>query len=384
MSTPAATKQAAATTALTPFQKGYTEIAADMRADLNRLQRLIPSSCEMKADQLMMACLNSLRKTPKLAECSKDSWFRAITNCASIGQLPDTQLQHCHLIPFNGQVVWVPGYRGLIDLLVRSGVCRGVACGAVYKDEVDSGRFKYWTDESGRHLVHNLDLTIQRDDVNDFVGVYVIFLPRDTGQAGQPYYMTAKAIDRIRDRSAAWKYKGQESPWGTDRVPMALKTVIKQGVKEVRVSADVMRAVELDNDAEAGDQGKKPIDITTFGEEPPAGAQPVVTTKTDAVAQKLKEKAGKSKPGTTEASGVTTAEASHTPTDPPPQITYASPSDWDKCIAYGDTAGLGESGCVEELKRVFHHSPNEIPLEFLPQVTKHFRQLAEAAQEAGN
>lgn len=247
---------------LTPFQRSYTTIRSYIRKDINNIQGLIPKESNLTAEQLIVAFLNSMRKNTKLAACLPETIAAALKHCAVFAQMPDTALQHCHIIPYGETATFVAGYRGIIDMLIRSGVCRGVSCGVAWKDEIESGGFRFIeSSESKIGLDFHHDLMrarlIERTDPNSFDFVYCVLWPKDPN--GVPGYvlLNRAEIDRIRATSKAYqtavRYNKADSVWHLWYDRQAIKTAIKQASKVMRVTSDLARLLEVDEKGEMGE-----------------------------------------------------------------------------------------------------------------------------------
>lgn len=91
-------------------------------AELNRYKSAFEQALprHITADRLARISLTALRKTPKLYGCTLDSFIGAILTAAQLGLEPNVQGQ-CYLIPYKQECTFVPGWRGLMDLVSRTG-----------------------------------------------------------------------------------------------------------------------------------------------------------------------------------------------------------------------------------------------------------------------
>lgn len=71
---------------------------------------------------IQVACL-SIRKNPKLLNCSIASLFGALSEAAAYGWVCDGVTGQASIVPFGEDAVLIPGYKGLRDLVRRSGEC---------------------------------------------------------------------------------------------------------------------------------------------------------------------------------------------------------------------------------------------------------------------
>ena len=96
-----------------------------MYANKDRLARAVAGA--LTPDRLISVACNSIRKNPKLLDCTPASLFSAISEAGTYGWVVDGITGQASLVPFwNGQkktfeVVLIPGYKGLRDLVRRSG-----------------------------------------------------------------------------------------------------------------------------------------------------------------------------------------------------------------------------------------------------------------------
>ena len=72
-------------------------------------------------ERMTRIIMTEVRKTPKLAECDRSSFFGAMIQCVQLGLEPGTGLGHAYLLPYGREVQLIVGYQGMIDLAERSG-----------------------------------------------------------------------------------------------------------------------------------------------------------------------------------------------------------------------------------------------------------------------
>lgn len=188
---------------------------------------------------ILNAVMNSVRKNPKLLNCSNGSMLSAIMCCAETGLVPDNPLQLCHLVPFKGQVIWIPGYRGLVELARRSGeigdVDSDVAC---INDEF------YYERGLNQNIVHKPNLR----DRGEMTHFYAIMWYLDSRIRAKFEVMTFEEVERIRDSSPG----RNNDPWRLHFSEQARKTVLKRLMKTAPLSSQLALAINQDNLAETG------------------------------------------------------------------------------------------------------------------------------------
>lgn len=182
--------------------------------------------------------LSALNTTPKLNECTQISFLAALMNAAQLGLEPNTPLGQAYLIPYNNkgtmECQFQIGYKGLIDLSYRNPQMQMIQAQAVYEND----KFEY---ELGLNpkLIH-CPVLWDRGEIKLFYGMFKLV----NGGFGFEV-MSKQDID-----SYAKEYsKGIESaysPWRSNYVGMAKKTVIKQALKYAPLRTDFQKALSTD------------------------------------------------------------------------------------------------------------------------------------------
>jgi recombination protein RecT len=217
------------------------------RPDVKEQIKLALPQHGLTADRLARIALTEVRKNPKLAQCDQASFLGAIMQCAQLGLEPGSALGHAYLLPFENrqkritEVQFIVGYRGMIDLARRSGQILSLEARAVY--EADEFHVELGLNPDLRH-VPAWDV----EDRGELQFVYAVAKLKDGGT--QFDVMSRADIDRIRKRSKA----STSGPWVTDYEAMAKKTIIRQLFKYLPVSIELATAVDLDQQADKGQQ----------------------------------------------------------------------------------------------------------------------------------
>lgn len=190
---------------------------------------------------ILNAVMNSVRKNPKLLNCTTGSMLSAIMCCAETGLVPDNPLQLCHLVPFKGQVVWIPGFRGLVELARRSG-----EIGDVDSDIACENDEFYYERGLNQNIIHKPNL----HDRGDMTHVYAIMWFLDNRIRAKFEVMTVSEVNAIRDASPG----RDNDPWRKHYGQQARKTVLKRLMKAAPLSPQLALAINQDNLAEAGEE----------------------------------------------------------------------------------------------------------------------------------
>lgn len=200
----------------------------------------------MTPERMLRIAMTEARRNPELLECDKLSFLGAVIQASQLGLEPGSALGQCYLIPFRNhkknskEVQFMMGYMGMIDLISRGQKAPIIMPRAVY--EGDEFQYSYGINPKLHHI------PAQRPDPKlklHYVYVVANFLD------GRKEFdvMTRAEIDEIRGRSKAQKF----SPWQTDFDAMAKKTVIRRIFKYLPKSAEIQRALSLDDLADRGE-----------------------------------------------------------------------------------------------------------------------------------
>ncbi len=182
-------------------------------------------------DRFLRAGLTALTKTPKLANCTPESFLAAMLTLSQMGLEPDGR--RAHLIPFGDQVQLIVDYKGLAELVMRSGIVSYLHADVVCENDV----FEHDKGEIKKHLI-------------DFKGgnrgaVYATYaLCRFKDGTEKAEVLTRQEVEDVRKRSRA----GKSGPWVTDWNEMAKKTAFRRLSKWLPLSSEVREALESDDD----------------------------------------------------------------------------------------------------------------------------------------
>jgi phage RecT family recombinase len=204
----------------------------------------------LTADRLVKLAQVVVSRKPELADCSTLSVLESLMTCARLGLEPN-EPGGVWLVPFKGNCTPIIDYRGLIDVCRRSGDIL-----AVHADiRFDKDRWEYSIDTTGPTMV-SLKHSPADGDRGKMLGAF--FVVKLRGGECQATYLSTEQIDKFRERSKA--DRAGFSPWKTDYMAMAIKTVCRRGVNllprtpELQVlRAELQREDQDDQDPVIGD-----------------------------------------------------------------------------------------------------------------------------------
>ena len=173
--------------------------------------------------------ITALTRTPKLQDCTQESFFRCLLDLSAMGIEPDNR--RAYLIPYGKECTLIVSYMGLIELVRRSGDVTSIRAEVVCEKDGFS-----WENGTVKHVV---------DWLSDRGAMKAVYAEAKmlSGET-QTCALTKAEVDGIRARSKA----GQSGPWVTDYSEMAKKTAVRRLVKMLPISAEIASHIEKDDD----------------------------------------------------------------------------------------------------------------------------------------
>ena len=214
------------------------QLIALLNENKRQIEMALPK--HISPDRIIRIAITEARKNPELLTCDKFSFLGAVIQSAQLGLEPGSALGQCYLIPFNNrklnikEVQFMMGYQGQIDLIGRTPESPVLTPRAVF--EGDEFKFNFGLNPDVFHV------PVQKPDPKEkLLYVYCIATFKD----GRKVFdvMTRAEVDAIRSRSKATAF----SPWQSDFVPMAKKSVIRRMFHYLPKSVEIQRALALDD-----------------------------------------------------------------------------------------------------------------------------------------
>lgn len=191
--------------------------------------------------------LNLFDKNPTLANCTPDSLASAILMSAELGLDVGTIYGHAYILPYRKSVkrssgwdkVWeaqfIPGYKGLIEVLYQSGIVKRIHAEVVYKSEVENGNYKEFKglDPRIEHIASYAPIENSEQPYMSYAvallhtGEYVFHVctPDEIDNARAKSESYQSDLKRIKDQGAG---AALYSPWNNTPKDMYKKTAIRK------------------------------------------------------------------------------------------------------------------------------------------------------------
>lgn len=216
-------------TAVTKKENKSKTIFDVIQAGAKQFATALPK--HINSDRFVRIAITTIRQNPKLAQCNQESLLGALMVSAQLGLEPGV-LGQCYLIPYGRECQFQIGYKGMIELLRRSGQLKDIYAYSVYEN--DEFEMTYGLN---RDLKHKPNL----QDRGNFIGCYCVAVLKDDARAFE--YMTKEEIEAHGKKFSKTYGNG---PWKTDFEAMAHKTVVKKMLKWLPVSVEFLEMAAKD------------------------------------------------------------------------------------------------------------------------------------------
>lgn len=181
-----------------------------------------PQQRMQNAERFARLCLTAFRQTPKLMQCDPYSVLGAMMTCAQLNLEPNTPQGLAYLIPYNRECQFQIGYRGLMQIMYRSGAIASFNADVVYRQEYENGLFEY---ESGitPRLTHKIDLlgSARSGRPDEIIAAYAAVVLK----TGEPI---VRLVTKAEIEQARALNRGNSPAWRDHYAAMAIKTAIKR------------------------------------------------------------------------------------------------------------------------------------------------------------
>lgn len=186
----------------------------------------------MTPERFTRIALSAVSNTPKLAECTPQSFLAAMMNAAQLGLEPNTPLGQAYLIPYKNQCQFQIGYKGMIDLAYRSGEVKTLMAQTVYEnDEFD---FSFGLEPTLKHVP-------AKSNRGKPIWFYAVFKLVNGGQGFE-----VMSVEDVKEHAKKYSKAYNSGPWQTNFEEMAKKTVLKKALKYAPLKTEFVRELSAD------------------------------------------------------------------------------------------------------------------------------------------
>jgi recombination protein RecT len=188
------------------------------------LQAALPS--DISPDRFIRAIMTAAAINPDLVACNWNTLWTACMRACRDGLLPDGV--EGALVPFKGNVNWIPMYQGLLRQFRKSGKFKWITAGVQRQGEP----FEHYIDEHGEHFRHvpgdSIEAPIEK--------IYALATTNDGG-----VFVTVMPIAEANKIRAMSKATRDDAPWKMWSEEMYKKTALRRLSKLLPTVRDLPR-----------------------------------------------------------------------------------------------------------------------------------------------
>lgn len=193
----------------------------------------------MNADRMARLAMTAFSTSPSLQQCTPNSIAASIMIAGQLGLEPGVNGAG-YLIPYKTTCTFVPGWKGLVDLVSRSGR------GTVYTGVIFSDQEYTFIDGAKRDLIIHNETDL--DDPDDITHAYAIGWVKD---ATMPI-IELWSVEKIRKHRDKYNKVGSKHYSFRDWEMYCRKVPLLQVLKYMPASIELSNAIDISNAQEMG------------------------------------------------------------------------------------------------------------------------------------
>lgn len=199
--------------------------------------------------QFTASLLSVVNNNSLLAKADSNSIMTAAMKAAVLNLPIEPSLGFAYIVPYKNQAQFQIGYRGLIQLAIRSGQVKNINAGVIYASQF----------VSYDPIFEELKLDLTKPATGDVAG-YFASLELTNGFRKMTYW----TLEQVTAHGKRFSKTFTSGPWKTDFDAMAQKTLLKDLIsKYAPLSTDMQEAVVADNATENVTRSTRDVTGTT-------------------------------------------------------------------------------------------------------------------------
>lgn len=212
------------------MQQKDTSLKGLIKAMEPEIKKALPSV--ITPERFTRMVFTALSSTPKLQQCTPQSFLGAMMQAAQLGLEPNTPVGQAYLIPYGNVCQFQLGYKGLLDLAYRSGEIKDIQAHEVHEN--DEFEYELGLDPKLKHI----PAMSNRGPVTMYYAIW----HTKTGGYGFEVMSKDDVLEFAQKKSKSFR----NGPWQSDFDAMAKKTVLKRALKYAPIATDFVKAVSTD------------------------------------------------------------------------------------------------------------------------------------------
>lgn len=248
----------------------FNEMSISTFLDYPTVKQKLQSVIGRGAAQFASSLVSAVNANQELNQCTRNS----LLNAALLGQAlklsPSPQLGHFYMVPFKDRKTdesnaqFILGYKGYIQLAIRSGQYRNINVLPIKEGELQS--YDPLTEKISVRLIEDAEAREQAETIGYFARFELV-----NGFEKALYWSKSKMVEHAKKYSPGYKNDLQKKTtftfWSKDFDAMALKTMIRQLISKWGIMSIDMQ------DANAKDGGVIDEDLNATFDGPTLNAE---------------------------------------------------------------------------------------------------------------
>jgi phage RecT family recombinase len=215
-------------------KKKFKEELERLLLNSSSIKDLFIGNTKIDHKQFVSKILGTVMFNPDLQKCDMESIMECCVKSAQLG-LPVDASGYAYLIPKKNKCTFQIGSNGWIELVRRNINVKNIIIDAVCTED----EFNYFINGTGRVVYHKPDLDIDRENINNFRGVFAMIIYNNDGIESE--WMNKKSIEKIKQSAST------QNIWDKWYAEKAKTAVIKRLAKRSCLM-NVYEAMEMDDD----------------------------------------------------------------------------------------------------------------------------------------
>ena len=193
-----------------------------------------------KSAGFVTSVISATKANPALLACDPMSVISSAMVAATLDLPVNASLGFAHIVPYKGKAQFQLGWKGFVQLAIRTGQYKTMNTAEVYEGELIR-----WN-----RITAEIELDTERRSSDKIVGFVAFF--RTLNGFEKYLYMTVDQVDaHAKKYSQSYGYDLREnkkaSKWSTDFPAMAMKTVLKLLLSKYGIlSVEMQKALRVD------------------------------------------------------------------------------------------------------------------------------------------
>lgn len=218
----------------------------------DELKKALPYTQNIQPERIIRIISTALTLNPTLIKCSAQSILGCAIQSAQLGLVPDSILGQCYFVPFYSsqdktyKAQIIIGYRGLIDLIYRSGMVKSVYANVVRPE--DEFEYEYGINQKLIHKPKPKDKASW--SLNDIQYAYAYIYTVNGGfifnVLDHNELVIIKSYSKTREEISVWNSRPNMA---------SMKSAIRQIIKYAPYSAE-LRSVDMLESMYESNQGQ--------------------------------------------------------------------------------------------------------------------------------